>query len=54
MQKSIDSKNIDIVYVKGNAYSIHFWHMSKHKHKRKRKAIGLMTISSLNDKKGIL
>ena len=54
MQKSIDSKNIDIVYVKGNAFRIHFWHMSKHKRKCKRKAIGLMTNSSLNDKKGIL
>ena len=53
-QKSIDFKNIDIVYVKGNAYRIYFWHMSKHKCKRKRKAISLMTNSSLNDKKGVL
>ena len=53
-QKSIDSKNIDKYYVKGNAYRIHFWYMSKHKRKRKRKAISLMTNSSLNDKKGIL
>ena len=53
-QKSIDSKNIDIVYVKGNAYRIHFWHMSKHKHKRKRKAISLMTNSNLINKKGVL
>ena len=30
MQKSKDSKNIDIVYIKRNAYRIHFWHMSKH------------------------
>ena len=52
MQKSIDSKNIDIVYVKGNAYRIHFWYMRKHKHKHKRKAIRLMT--NLIDKKGIL
>ena len=29
-QKSVDSKNIDIVYIKRNAYRIHFWHMSKH------------------------
>ena len=50
-QKSIDSKNIDIVYLKGNAYRIRFWHMSKHKRKRKRKAISLMTNSSLNEKK---
>ena len=54
MQKSIDSKNIDIVYVKGNVYRIHFWHMSKHQRKRKRKAISLMTNSNLIDKKGIL
>ena len=53
-QKSTDFKNIAIVYVKGNAYRIHFWYMSKHKRKRKRKAISLMTNSSLNDKKGIL
>ena len=53
-QKSTDSKNIDIVYAKENAYRIHFWHMSKHKCKHKRKAIRLMTNSSLNDKKGIL
>ena len=53
-QKSIDFKNIDIVYVKGNAYRIHFWHMSKHKRKRKRKAINLMTNSCLNDKKDVL
>ena len=51
-QKSIDFKNIDIVYVKGNAYRIHFWHMSKQK--RKRKAISLMANSSLNDEKGVL
>ena len=53
-QKSIHLKNIDIVYVKKNAYRIHFWYMSKHKHKRKRKAIHVMTNSSLNDKKRIL
>ena len=53
-RKSIDSKNIDIAYVKGNAYRIHFWYMSKHKRKHKRKAIRLMTNSNLIDKKGIL
>ena len=52
MQKSKDSKNIDIVYVKGNAYRIHFRYMGKHK--RKRKAIRLMTNSNLIDKKGVL
>ena len=50
-QKSIVSKNIDIVYVKGNSYRIHFWYMSKHKRKRKRKAINLMTNSNLINKK---
>ena len=54
VQKSIDSKNIDIVYVKRNAYRIHFWYMSKHKRKRKHKAISLMTNSNLIDKKGIV
>ena len=53
-QKSIDSKNIDIIYIKGNAYRIHFWYMSKHKRKRKRKAISVMTKCNLIDKKGIL
>ena len=52
MQKSIDSKNIEIVYVKGSAYRIHFWYMSKHK--CKLKAISLMTNSNLIDKKGVL
>ena len=54
LQKSVDTKNIDIVYVKGNAYRIHFRYMSKHKRKRKRKAIRLMTNSNLIDKKGVL
>ena len=53
MQKSIDSKNIDIVYVKRNACRIHFWHMSKHKRKHKRKAISLITNSNLIDKKKV-
>ena len=53
-QKSVDSRNIDIVYVKGNACRIHFLCMSKYKRKRKRKAISLMTNSNLINKKGIL
>ena len=48
MQKSIDSKNIAIVYVKGSAYRIHYWYMSK------RKAINVMTNSNLIDKNGVL
>ena len=51
-QKSIDFKNIDIVYFKGNAHRIHFWHVSKHR--RKRKAKNLMTNSNLINKKGFL
>ena len=54
MQKSIDSKIIAIVYVKGSAYRIHFWYMSKHKRKHERKAISLMTSCNLIDKKGVL
>ena len=54
MQKAMSFNNIAIVYVKGNAYRIHFWYMSKHKRKRKRKAIHVMTNSSLNNKNGIL
>ena len=50
-QKSIDFKNIDIVYVKGNAYRIHFWHMSKQKGKRKCEVKSLMTNSNLINKK---
>ena len=52
--KSINFKNIDIVYFKGNAYRIHFWYISKHKRKRKRKAISLMTNFDLINKKGFL
>ena len=48
MQKFLDFQNIAIVYVKGSAYRINFWYMSK------RKAISLMTNSNLIDKKGVL
>ena len=48
MQKSIDFKNIAIVYVKGSAYRIHFWYMSK------GRAISLMNNSNLIDKKYVL
>ena len=48
MQKSMDSRNISIVYVKGSAYRIYFWYMNK------RKAINLMSKSNLIDKKIIL
>ena len=29
MQKAISFSNITIIYIKGNAYRIHFWYMSK-------------------------
>ena len=48
MKKSIDFKNITIVYVRGSAYRIHFCYMSK------RKAISLMTTSNVIHKKGVL
>ena len=45
MQKSI-SFNVAIVYVKGSAYRIHFWYMSKDD------AINIMNGSNLIDKMG--
>ena len=41
-------KNVAIVSIEGNDYSVHFWYMSKND------AITLMTTSNLNDKNGIL
>ena len=40
--------NIAIVYIKGSAYKIHFWHMSKDD------AINIMNGSNLVDKRGVL
>ena len=40
--------NIAIVYVKGSAYRIHFWHMSKND------AISIMNNFNLVDKRGVL
>ena len=48
MQKAVSFDNIAIVYVKGNAYRIHFWYMSKDD------AINIMNNSSLIDKMGVL
>ena len=39
---------LSIVYVKGSAYRIHFWYMSK------RDTISIMNNSNLADKKGVL
>ena len=41
MQKAISFNNIAIVYVKGSAYRIHFWYMSKDD------AVNIMNGSSL-------
>ena len=48
MQKAMSLNNIAIVYVKGNAYRIHFWYMSKDD------AINIMNGSNLVDKRGVL
>ena len=48
MQKAMSFNNIAIVYVKGSAYRIHFWYMSKDD------AINIMTGSNLVDKRGVL
>ena len=45
MQKAMSFNNAAIVYVKGRAYRIHFWYMSKDD------AINLMTDSNLVNKK---
>ena len=39
--------DVAIVYVKGSAYRIHFWYMSKDD------AVSIMNNSNLNDKKGV-
>ena len=48
MQKAMGFNNIAIVYIKKNAYRIHFWYMSKHD------AINIMTGFNLVDKRGVL
>ena len=48
MQKAMSFDNVAIVYVKGNAYRIHFWYMSKDD------AINIMSSSNLVDKMGVL
>ena len=48
MQKAVSFNDVAIVYVKGSAYRIHFWYMSKDD------AINIMNNSSLIDKMGIL
>ena len=48
MQKAVSFNNAAIVCVKGNAYRIHFWHMSKND------AINIMNGSNLTDQRGVL
>ena len=48
MQKAMGFNNIAIVYIKENAYRIHFWCISKND------AINIMNGSNLVDKKGVL
>ena len=48
MQKAVSVNNVVIVYVKGNAYRIHFCYMSKDD------AINIMNSSNLVDKSGVL
>ena len=47
MQKATSFNNVAIVYVKGNAYRIYFWYMSKDD------AINIMNGSNLIDKRGV-
>ena len=48
MQKATSFNNIAIVYVRGKAYIIHFWHMSKDD------ATNIMNGFILTDKRGVL
>ena len=48
MQKAMHFNDVAIVFVKGSAYRIHFWHMSKDN------AISIMDNSNLIDKKSVL
>ena len=48
MQKAMSFNDIAIVYIKGNAYRINFWYMSKDD------AINVMDDFILLDKRGVL
>ena len=48
MQKTMSFNDVAIVYVKGSAYRMHFWYMSKNV------AISLINDSNLVDVKGVL
>ena len=47
-QKAISFNDVAIIYVKGSAYRIHIWYMSK------GDAISIMSNSNLINKKGVL
>ena len=48
MQKAVSFNDVAIAYVKGSAYRIHFWYMSKYH------AIYIMNNSDLIDKMEVL
>ena len=48
MQKDMSFNDVAIAYVKGSAYRIHIWYMSK------EDAISIMNNSNLVDKKDVL
>ena len=48
MPKAISFNDVAVVYVKGRAYRIHFWYMSKDD------AISITNNSNLTDKMGVL
>ena len=48
MQKAVSFNDVAIVYVKGSAYGIHFWYVSKDDE------INIMNNSNLIDKMGVL
>ena len=48
MQKAVSFNDVAIAYIKGSAYRIHFWYMSKDD------AINIINNSSLIDKMGVL
>ena len=47
MQKAMSFNDVAIIYVKGSAYRIQFWYMSKND------AINIMSNSNLVDKKSV-
>ena len=48
MQKAVSFNNVAIIYVKGSAYRMHFWYMSKDD------AVNIMNGSIFTDKRGVL